>query len=518
MDVSSYPFCVNHGMTFLYCKATDKTIQTIWQKEDLSFFVVEEVWNADGKLVHFKVSGNEWVCARENRDGSYTWHKWFGSSSWERCNSTEYDTLSREARDVNKRYCVRLTRDTVQSVDYNDVLNGEPFFTYTEWSRNGELRERGLIRADTKEKIVFKSFESPRMREYEYDYDINRNMVSLESKALVYEGEFVYSAREGYPRKRLNALPSHRSGLTSVSDEREKVRSTKRSLSVDIPVPNQRDDASMGGAIQKTVSEGTAIQKTMSDGASIQKTTSEGTSSNSTLRVTPSNGASQDISIQPSLSVDSRSRRSPSVCRSPPPRNSPVGSPKNRGANGIVLPPIPVIESRDPAGVDAQERAMNNPAGVDTQERAMNNPAVKWFTAGCFDDLNITKDFTALSFRGCNGSYYNKSFSTFTALERVTVASSSLNGLERASFDSMANLVSIDVGDNSCSALSSLQIKECGRLTSVKIGSHCFGKPGKYARELRIESCDALESVTIGDSSFSQWERITFSGSFSVFC
>ena len=186
MDVSSYPFCVNHGMTFLYCKATDKTIQTIWQKEDLSFFVVEEVWNADGKLVHFKVSGNERVYARENRDGSYTWHKQFGSSSWERCNSTEYDTLSREARDVNKRYCVRLTRDTVQSVDYNDVLNGEPFFTYTEWSRNGELRERGLIRADTKEKIVFKSFESPRMREYEYDYDINRNMVSLESKALVY--------------------------------------------------------------------------------------------------------------------------------------------------------------------------------------------------------------------------------------------------------------------------------------------------------------------------------------------
>ena len=515
MDVSSYPFCVNHGMTFLYCKATDKTIQTIWQKEDLSFFVVEEVWNADGKLVHFKVSGNERVYARENRDGSYTWHKQFGSSSWERCNSTEYDTLSREARDVNKRYCVRLTRDTVQSVDYNDVLNGEPFFTYTEWSRNGELRERGLIRADTKEKIAFKSFESPRMREYEYDYDINRNMVSLESKALVYEGEFVYSAREGYPRKRLNALPSHRSGLTSVSDEREKVRSTKRSLSVDIPVPNQRDDASMGGAIQKTVSEGTAIQKTMSDGASIQKTmsdgasiqktTSEGTSSNSTLRVTPSNGASQDISIQQSLSVDSRSRRSPSVCRSPPPRNSPVGSPKNRGANGIVLPPIPVIES-------------SGSTAVNTQERAMNNPAVKWFTAGCFDDLNIMKDSTALLFRGCNGSYYNKSFSTFTALEHVTVASSSLNGLERASFDSMANLVSIDVGDNSCSALSSLQIKECGRLTSVKVGSHCFGKPGRVIRELRIESCDALESVTIGDSSFSQWERITFSGSFSVFC
>ena len=516
MDVSSYPFCVNHGMTFLYCKATDKTIQTIWQKEDLSFFVVEEVWNADGKLVHFKVSGNERVCARENRDGSYTWHKQFGSSSWERCNSTEYDTLSREARDVNKRYCVRLTRDTVQSVDYNDVLNGEPFFTYTEWSRDGELRERGLIRADTKEKIAFKSFEGPRMREYEYDYDINRNMISLESKALVYEGEFVYSAREGYPRKRSNGLSSQRSGLTSVSDEREKVRSTKRSLSVDIPVPNQRDDASMGGAIQKTVSEGTAIQKTvsegtaiqktMSDGASIQKTMSEGTSSNNTLRVTPSNGASQDISIQQSLSVDSRSRRSPSVCRSPPPRNSPVGSPKNRGANGIVLPPIPVIES-------------SGSTAVSTQERAMNNPAVKWFTAGCFDDLNIMKDFTALLFRGCNGSYYNKSFSTFTALERVTVASSSLNGLERASFDSMANLVSIDVGDNSCSALSSLQIKECGRLTSVKVGSHCFdGKPGRVIRELRIESCDALEFVTIGDSSFSQWEKITLSGSLSVFC
>ena len=149
----------------------------------------------------------------------------------------------------------------------------------------------------------------------------------------------------------------------------------------------------------------------------------------------------------------------------------------------------------------------------------MNNPAVKWFTAGCFDDLNIMKDSTALLFRGCNGSYYNKSFSTFTALERVTVASSSLNGLERASFDSMANLVSIDVGDNSCSALSSLHIVKCGRLTSVKVGSHCFdGKPGRVIRELRIESCDALESVTIGDSSFSQWERITFSGSFSVSC
>lgn len=504
MDVSSYPFCVNHGMTFLYCKATDKTIQTIWQKEDLSFFVVEEVWNADGKLVHFEVSGNERVYARENRDGSYTWNKQFGSSSWERCNSTEYDTLSREARDVNKRYCVRLTRDTVQSVDYNDVLNGEPFFTYTEWSRNGELRERGLIRADTKEKIVFKSFEGPRMREYEYNYDINRNMISLESKALVYEGEFVNSAREGYPRKRSNALPSQRSGLTSVSDEREKVRSTKRSLSVDIPVPNQRDDASMGGAIQKTVSEGIAIQKTMSDGASIQKTTSEGTSSNNTLRVTPSNGASQDIPIQQSLSVDSRSRRSPSVCRSPPPR-SPVGSPKNRGANGIVLPPIPVIES-------------SGSTAVNTQERAMNNPAVQWFTAGSFDDLNIMKNSTALLFRGCNGNHYNLSFSDFGTLERVTVAPSSLNGLDRVSFDSKPNLVSIDVGDNSCSVLSILHIVKCGRLTSVKIGSHCFGKPGKYARELRIKSCDALEFVTIGDNSFSQWERITLSGSHSVFC
>ena len=184
MDVSSYPFCVNHGMTFLYCKATDKTIQTIWQKEDLCFFAVEEVWNADGKLAHFKVNGNEWVCVRENRDGSYTWHKWFGSSSWERCNSTEYDTLSREARDVNKRYCVRLTRDTVQSVDYNDVLNGEPFFTYTEWSHNGELRERGLIRADTKDKIVFKSFEGPRMREYELRYQQEHDFLGIESVGL----------------------------------------------------------------------------------------------------------------------------------------------------------------------------------------------------------------------------------------------------------------------------------------------------------------------------------------------
>lgn len=495
MDVSSYPFCVNHGMTFLYCRATDKSIQTVWQKEDLSLFVIEEVWDADGKLVYFKVSGNEQVGVRVNRDGSCTWHKRFGTGSWNHCDSIEYVTLSREARDVHQVYYVLLTRDIVQSVDNNDVVNREPYFTYTEWSRNGELCERGLIRADTKEKIVFKSFEGARMMEYEYDYDITRNMVSLESKAVIYEGGYIYSAREGYPRKGSNALPSLRSGLTSVSDERERVRSAKRSFSVDIPAASQHDDASMEGAIQKTVS----------DGASIQKTVSEGTSSAGTLRVTPSSSASQDASIQESPSGDSRSRRSPSVCRSPPPRGSPVGSPRNRRTSEVVFPRIPVVES-------------SVSTAVNTQERAMNNPAVKGFTAGCFDDLKIMKDSTAVSFRGCNDSRYNLSFSTYAALEHVTVVPSSLNGLEKASFDSMANLISICIGDECCNALSSLHIVKCGRLTSVKVGSRCFGKASKHARELRIESCDALESVTVGDNSFSKWERIAFSGSFSVSC
>ena len=173
----------------------------------------------------------------------------------------------------------------------------------------------------------------------------------------------------------------------------------------------------------------------------------------------------------------------------------------------MVFPRIPSVESEGVTGVNTQERAMSS------------NPAAMGFVVGSFNDLPIKEDAAAVSFQGCNDPYFNLRFYAALTMERVVVSSSSLNGLEKMSFNSLPNLVSIDIGDECCKRAWRFHIASCNRLTSVKIGCHCFDVEeynSKGSKELQINSCKALRSLTIGDNSFTGYRTIIFSGSLSA--
>ena len=104
----------------------------------------------------------------------------------------------------------------------------------------------------------------------------------------------------------------------------------------------------------------------------------------------------------------------------------------------------------------------------------------------------------------CN--YNGKSLfdlSRFTKLQRIQIGSNSFTTVSTLNLTGLNELRSITIGDNSLSGVWVLDLTSKNELVSISIGDNCF----TYLNELHIEGLSKLESVTIGMNSFTLYKN-----------